>query len=317
MFGGVTTEVQPTIGRPRRASAGLRPQEAPLLSGLEERTLPHFNQLVIWSLLATAAVLALWPFELRVGDRSGFVSLISWLPDEIVRGPLTWLLCRAALVTGIGLWLVQRWLPWSCWLVVVSFTCLWSFHVETTYNTAHIFNMANMLLAIQAIWITADAPLIRQRLGDGTFWRRPLVPRWVSLASIAYIGIFHTAAGLSKLAFSGPAWANGTSLQLWAYLWGRPWSPTTQLILSSRTFTQILQAFTLVIETAGVLAVFPRLRPWIGWGLVAFYIGVLATFDYGFQFNAIFTALYFLPCEDFITRAVQRRWRTLAADGGG
>ena len=51
-----------------------------------------------------------------------------------------------------------------------------------------------------------------------------------------------------------------------------------------------------------MLAIFPRLRPWIGWALVGFYAGVLATFDYGFQFNAILTALYFLPCERWITR---------------
>jgi len=273
--------------------------------------LPHFNQLVIWALLGTAAVLAIWPFELRSGERAGFVSLLSWLPDAVIRSQLIWLVFRLLLIAGVTLWYFQRWLPWSCWVVVLAFTGLWSLHVETTYNTAHIFNMANMLLVMQAIWITADAPLIRQRLQRGTFWQEPLVPRWVSLVSIAYIGIFHTAAGLSKLSFSGPSWADGTSLQLWTYLWGRPWSPTTQLILSSRTLTQCLQALTLSIETAGVLAIFPRLRPWIGWGLVAFYSGVLATFDYGFQFNALFTALYFLPCENLITRSALRRSRQL------
>ncbi|HEY2893961.1 MAG TPA: hypothetical protein VGJ16_07105, partial [Pirellulales bacterium] len=198
-------------------------------------------------------------------------------------------------------------LPWSCWLVVIGFTGLWSLHVETTYNTAHIFHMANMLLVIQAIWITADAPLIRRHHREGTYWQMPVVPRWVSLASIAYIGIFHTAAGLSKLLFSGSDWANGTSLQLWTFLWGRPWSPTTQAIVNSRTFTQSLQLLTLACETAGVLAIFPRLRPWIGVALTAFYVGVLATFDYGFQFNAILTALYFLPVENVITRAALQR----------
>jgi hypothetical protein len=274
---------------------------------LEERTLPHFNQVVIWILLATAMVLACWPFEMQEGERRGFVSLLSWLPDEVVRSRWTWWACRGVLIVGALLWGMQRWLPWSCWLVVVGFTGLWSLHVETTYNTAHIFHMANMLLVIQALWISGEAALIRQRLRDKTFWTLPLVPRWVSLASIAYIGIFHTAAGLSKLWFSGLAWANGTSLQLWTYLWGRPWSPTTQLILSSRGIAQGLQMLTLVVETAGVLAVLPRLRLWIGLGLLGFYFGVLATFDYGFQFNAMLTALYFLPVEHYVTQAVTSR----------
>jgi hypothetical protein len=305
----VTTEVQPRVQPHHADSANSVRDEASWLASLEQRTLPHFNQLVIWSLLGTAAVLAIWQFDMHAGERVGFASFLSWLPDAVVRSQWTWLLFRLLLVAGIVLWLLNRWLPWSCWLVVVAFTGLWSLHVETTYNTAHIFNMANMLLVIQALWITADAPLIRQRRHEGTFWQEPLVPRWVSLASIAYIGLFHTAAGLSKLSFSGPGWASGTSLQLWTYLWGRPWSPTTQLILSSRTFTQWLQVFTLIIETAGVLAIVPRLRTWIGWGLIAFYAGVLATFDYGFQFNALFTALYFLPCENAITRAAMHRAR--------
>ncbi|HZN35138.1 MAG TPA: hypothetical protein VFB80_15020 [Pirellulaceae bacterium] len=272
------------------------------LTRLEERTLPHFNQLVIWLLLATAMVLAVWRFEIRTGERSGFVSLLSWLPDSVVASPATWLACRGLLIAGIVLWALNRWLPWSCWLTVAGFTCVWSLHVETTYNTAHIFHMANMLLVIQALWITGDARLIRERIAAGTFWQTPLVPRWVSLASIAYIGIFHTAAGLSKLLYSGPQWATGTSLQLWTYLWGRPWSPTTQFLLSSRSFTRGLQVLTLVVESSGILAIFPRLRTWIGLALLAFYAGVLATFDYGFQFNAMLTAIYFLPLESWITR---------------
>jgi hypothetical protein len=286
---------------PSCSAVSLADRSSDWLARLEARTLPHFNQLVTWTLLGTALILAGWPFELHEGERAGFASPLSCLPTAVVRSSWSWLGLRVLLAAGSMLWLLGRWLPWSCWLVVFAFTGLWSLHVETTYNTAHIFHMANMLLVIQAIWITADAPLIRERLRAGTYWQSPLVPRWVSLASIAYIGLFHTAAGLSKLTFSGPSWANGTSLQLWTYLWGRPWSPTTQLLLSSRTLTQALQAFTLVIESVGVLAIFPKLRPWIGWALLGFYIGVLATFDYGFQFNAVLTALYFLPLERWLT----------------
>jgi hypothetical protein len=79
------------------------------------------------------------------------------------------------------------------------------------------------------------------------------------------------------------------------------------MILDSRSLAAGMQVFTIIVETAGVLAVIPALRPWIGLGLLAFYAGVLATFDYGFQFNAVFTALYFLPCERWVTRAVAAR----------
>ena len=279
------------------------------LAHLDERSQPHFNQLVIWVLLGTALFLGLWPyFPVHDGPRQGAVTLLHWLPDAVLGSPVLFWAFRGMLLTGVALWLVQRGVPWSCWLVVVGFTGLWSLQVENTHNTNHIFHMTNMLLVIQAIWITADAPAIKQALATHNYWTTPLVPRWVSLASIAYIGIFHTAAGLSKLWFSGPGWATGTSLQIWTYLWGYSWSPTTQLILSSRTFTQVLQVLTLIVETAGILALIPRLRTWIGLGLLAFYIGVLATFDYGFQFNALLTALYFLPVERWITqRAISRQ----------
>jgi hypothetical protein len=302
----VTTQLV-TSDRAAADHQNVRARGRPWLERLDERKLPQFNQLVVWSLLIAAATLAFWRFDIAEGPRGGFVSLLSWLPDAVVDNKVVWLALRAALIVGLVLWLMQRWLPWCCWLVVVSFTALWSLHVETTTNTAHIFNMANMLLIIQAIWITADAPSIRKRLKEGTYWRLPVVPAWVSLASIAYIGLFHTAAGLSKLAFSGPQWANGISLQLWTYLWGRPWSPTTQLMLASRNFTQVMQVLTLVFETAGILAIIPRFRLAIGIGLVAFYAGVLATFDYGFQFNALFTALYFLPVEQLVSRLTAER----------
>ena len=264
------------------------------------RSLPHFNQLVIWLLLASAAIMACLPFSVQEGPRHGHATLLFWLPDAVLDNPALFWLFRLVLIAGMVLWALNRWLPWSCWLVTLGMAGLWSMHVENTYNTSHIFHMANMLLAIQSIWITAESAAIKRALADRTFWQTRLVPRWVSLASIAYIGLFHTAAGLSKLTTSGPGWASGTSLQIWTYLWGYSWSATTHWIVGSRTLTRCLQIATLMFETAGLLALIPRLRVWIGLGLLAFYAGVLATFDYGFQFNALFTALYFLPVEMWI-----------------
>lgn len=280
---------------------------SPWLTWLYERSLPHFGQLATWLLLGAALWLARYPYEMAVGPRQGPASLLSWLPGEVLSSPAGFWIARAALVIGVGLWFWRKLLPWSCWLTALAFTALWSLHVENSWHTNHCFQMANNLLFIQAMWETLCAREIREATAAGKYWQTPLYPRWVTLAAVAYIGIFHSAAGLSKLTFSGPSWANGTSLQIWTHLWGRPWSPTTWLILQSRTFTQLLQAATLVVETTAILAVVPRLRTWIGLALVGFYVGVLLTFDYGFQFNLLFTALYLLPVERWVENYVRKR----------
>ena len=279
----------------------------PLLTWLCERSLPHFGQLATWLLLGAALWLARYPYEMAVGPRQGPASLLSWLPGEVLSSPASFWVARCALVLGAALWFWRKLLPWSCWLTVIAFTILWSLHVENSWHTNHCFQMTNNLLFIQALWETLCAREIQSATAAGKYWQTPLYPRWVTLVAVAYIGIFHTSAGLSKLSFSGPEWANGTSLQIWAHLWGRPWSPTTWLILKSRTFTQVLQASTLVVETCGVLAVFPQLRTWIGLATVGFYVGVLLTFDYGFHFNLLFTALYLLPVERWVENYVRKR----------
>ena len=191
----------------------------------------------------TAAILAVWPFEIRTrAARAASSTLLSWLPDAVVRSRCD-VVARFArlLVAGIVLWAAQRWLA----LVVLarrrsaspaSGRCT----SRTTYNTAHIFHMANMLLVIQAIWITADAAA-----HPAATARRHVLARRRSCRAGSRSRRSPTSASFTRprasrsSPFSGPGWANGTSLQLWTYLWGRPWSPTTQLILSSRTFTRM------------------------------------------------------------------------------
>jgi len=277
------------------------------LKWVDERSLPHFGQFATWLLLGASLWLARYPHELASGPRQGPASLLSWLPAEVLASPASFWICRGLLVAGVTLWFLRKLLPWSCWLTVVAFTALWSLHVENAWHTNHCFQMTNNLLFIQALWETLCAREIREATAARKYWRTPLYPRWVTLAAVAYIGIFHTAAGLSKLSFSGPGWANGTGLQIWTHLWGRPWSPTTWLILRSRSFTQVLQVATLMVEMAGILAVVPRLRTWIGVATVGFYVGVLLTFDYGFQFNLLFTALYLLPVERWVESYVRKR----------
>src|SRR5262245_40027573 len=90
----------------------------------------HFNQLVVWCLLVTGAILAFLPtFVVREGYRQGHVTLLFWLPDAVLDSPVLFWAFRAALLIGIVLWLLGHAIPWSCWLTVFGFTGLWSMHV--------------------------------------------------------------------------------------------------------------------------------------------------------------------------------------------
>ena len=71
------------------------------MTTLHQRTLPHFNQLVIWTLLAIAALLAIWPFEIRAGERAGCASVLCWLPDAAVHNRWSWLAYRSLLLAGV------------------------------------------------------------------------------------------------------------------------------------------------------------------------------------------------------------------------
>ena len=78
-------------------------------------------------------------------------------------------------------------------------------------------------------------------------------------------------------------------------------------MLGDRRIAALLQGATLVIETAGILALVPRLRVWIGLGLLGFYAGVLLTFDYGFHLNAVLTAMYLLPVDRWLKRRREKQ----------
>jgi hypothetical protein len=278
------------------------------LADLDARTTPHFGQRVTWLLLLACYVLAALPFEMVGGQRQGPATLLSWLPANVLGNEIPFYLLRVSLLVGATLWLFQRALPWSCWLTTLSFTGLWSLHLENTTNGAHIFNAANQLLIVQSLWYTFFAGEIRRALAERRFWSTPLYPRWAFWLGLFYLGLFHTLAGVSKLLHSGLAWPNGVSLQLWAYWDGRPGSWLREAMIRCRPLVQSLQWLTLVFETAGILGVFSRrLRLWIGLMLVSFYLGVLLTFDYGFHMNLALTALYFLPFDHWFPAWSHRR----------
>ncbi len=270
---------------------------------LAERSSPAFGQVIIWILLAAGVMMAALSFEMKTGQRQGPSTVLSWLPHAALASSIPFWICRGLLIAGGVSWFLQRGLPWSPWLTTAGFIGLWSMHIENTWAGAHIFHTSAMLIVLHAVWITLYSREIKAALREKRYWYAAIYPRWVFVAGLFYLGIFHTYAGLAKFAYSGVGWANGESLQLWAHMDGYRWSPATQLLLNSRTAAMGLQWLTLVAETGAVFAVpFRWSRILFGLLLVGFYCGVLLTFPYGFQFNLLLTAAYFLPLEEWLRK---------------
>lgn len=269
-----------------------------VLARLCRRRRPLFGQTVVWCLLAIAVTIGLWPFEVMPGARQTGATFLSVLPDEWITQSGLWLAVRGVLLFAVVLWALGLLIPWSCWATVAAFVTLWSLHLETVSSGAHIVNVPAMLLIVHAMWYSFNRREIAEARAAGRFWSTPLYPRWAFYLSLFYIGLYHSLGGASKLRYSGFEWANGTSLQLWVHLWGLPYSVSRAAILSHRALAMLFQGTALLFETTALLAIpFPRLRILIGLGLVGFYLSVIEAFNYGFHFNLLLTALFFLPCE--------------------
>ena len=278
---------------------------------LHECALPHLGQTVNWVLIGICFILGSLSFDISEGLRQSPVTMISWLPETWLSAPISFHILRIMLWCGALLWLMGWATPWSCWLATLSFTGLWSLHMENTTNGAHIFNVSNQLLVVQSLWITLKHREIRAAVKAGKYWTTALYPNWAFWLAIGFIGLFHTYAGLAKILHSGLDWPNGTSLQLWAYWDGRLDSWTREIMISNRSFTVIMQWATLIFETAGILALFNRqLRLLIGLALISFYIGVILTFDYGFHINLLLTALYHLPFDRWLPQYFSKKTTT-------
>jgi len=263
---------------------------------------PHFGQAVTWVLLYAAVALPPTACSVQLGDRLSAATVLSILPSTVLSQSVLFTLFRRALEAGAILWACRLLVPWSCWLTVGAFTATVSFCFENSSHVSHAFNITNMLLLVHAMWYQFYRDKIRATSSVGTFWDTPLYPRWAFSLSVFYIGLFHTWAGVTKLRTSGIGWANGVSLQLWVYLWGDPNDIFRKIIVSTRPAAQLLQIFTLVVETSAILAwPFVRLRPFIGMALLGLYVGIISVFGYTtFSYNALFVALFFLPVERFV-----------------
>jgi hypothetical protein len=278
-----------------------------------ERTRPHFGQVVLVALLLSAIPLAAYflthPGGIHPrGDRGGPATVISFLPDAILLDHrLSWF-CGGCFLVGAVLWVMRIGLPWSAWLAALGFNGVVALYIESASQVTHVAHLTCILLLIHALWYQCYRKEIAQADAAGRFWTTALYPQWVFSISIFALGLFYGLSGLSKLLRSGPGWASGVPLQLWAHLFGEKSSMWTQWILTSRTFARALQITTLIGETSGLVAiVWPASRPLIGLLLLGFHVGQIAVFGWGFHANMVLLALFFLPCRAWIDRYVARR----------
>jgi hypothetical protein len=279
------------------------------LDWLGERSKPHYGQLMLGVLLLFALSLCLY-FETHFGgthsrgQRTGPASVISWLPDDVLLNQVVFIVCGALFISAALLWLCQHGLPWSSWCTVLTFTAVVALYLENASQATHVAHLTNMLLIVYAMWYHFYSAEMRRARLQGNFWNTPLYPRWVHALGVFTVGIFYGWSGLSKLLESGPAWANGISLQLWVSLWGDPNSRWTRLILSHRTLAQGMQTVTLIAETSAFPAIFfTRLRPFVGLALIGFHAGSICVFGWGFHANMVILALVYLPVFTWVERA--------------
>jgi hypothetical protein len=282
---------------------------------------PRFGQWCVWLLLVSALYPALLPYEPVLGVRQQTsATLIAILPSELLDSYWFYEAIRWSLIVSAVAWMIFKWIPWTCWTTCISYILLWALRIENSDSSQQVFQLTSMLLIIHAIWFHFYHCAIQAARDGKDYWQSPLYPRWVFVAAVAYIGMFHALAGFSKIRASGLDWGDGLSLQLWVYLLATKTSPLANLILASRTIARILQSSLLVTQTASILAVFNNwLRLLIGMLLVGFYLGAFVTFwDGGYLINGLLVSLFFLPLEPWLNRdTFEIAFPGLAASGQG
>jgi hypothetical protein len=268
---------------------------------------------VLWSLLGSGTALCAYfvfyrPLPGPLESHTGPATFLSWLPIAVLRDR-TWSYVAGSLfIVGALLWTVRRGLPWSPWLTVLGYNAAVALFLENATQATHVGHLTGSMLILYALWYQCYSREIVAADAVGRFWSTALYPRWVYRCSVFGLGLFYGLSGLSKWMQSGPSWASGLPLQLWAKLFGDPQSPFTQMILADRRMAALLSWMTLVGETAGLLAIVSRwARPWIGLLLIGFHLGQIGVFGWGFHANMLLLALVFLPVVDWLPRWLAAR----------
>jgi hypothetical protein len=284
------------------------------MTWLLRRSDPCFGQVSLWANLLCCAGLAVYflaqaDYGPKLGQRQWPVTIFSFLPEAVLHWrPAQWLMATVFYVSA-ALWALRRVVPYSGWLTAIGFTGTVALYVENNVDLTHTSHVACMFLWIHALWYQVEAEQIRLSTRDGTFWDTPLYPQWAFSLGVFYIGLFYGMSGWLKLLQSGPAWADGVPMQVWAEMWADRDSWFTPLIRRHRWVAQVMQVLTLIGEAGAPLAIISRrARVVLGVLLICFHVGAISVFRWGFHANAVLIALYFLPVREWVERPRPPWW---------
>jgi hypothetical protein len=236
------------------------------------------------------------------------VSVLSWLPDDLVRSAWLFHGARALYWVSAAVWLAGRALRVSSALAVGSLVVVTSLQQESRVDCAHSAHLTVQAVMAFCLWTQLDAGLLAAAKRAGTFWSASLVPRWLGGVLALAVGWFYTLTGCAKLIDSGLAWADGLTLQLYVLALAPTDGTVAQVLISSRTLARTLQCIALAVEVLALpLALLRSTRALLGVGLIAFHVGQVWIFGYPFWGNVAVIAVALLgPRLSGVSRAVSR-----------
>ena len=251
------------------------------------------------------------------GERVHYLTVLGYvLPQPVMNSVLTHHGFWALLTVSAGLWLGRLALPWSAGTAVLAAIGMFSWNIDHMTYARHQPFVPTMLLVLLCAWFALDHRKISEADRNGTLWTSLLVPRWVEVLAIGYVGLTYTFSGLEKLRVSGVGWADGGSLQLWMAVMNR-----NETLGSLFTIPMFAQAAITILFLAEIFAVFgllwTRSRPWFGLVLFGFHLCVELTVGMRFYGNELALLVLCVPWpgERFVdlTPATRAGGRTLPA----
>jgi hypothetical protein len=250
-------------------------------------------------LVAAAHLDSLGPAPVVAGRTGAVVSILSWAPVSWLQSKgLVWGL-RCVFAAGALAW-VCRVLPrWVSWITTAAFVLLAALHQESREFAAHSAHLPAQILVLFSLCELDLARSERQRAAPSSL----SMPPWFWTAGALLVGWFYTLAGVSKLRDGGFAWADGLTMQLYAWQFGLPDSWLRRLVVEHRGVAQVLQILTLVFESGAVLMAPWRPTRWLaGAMLLGFHVGQGLLFGYPFHANMLLVTVFLLPWREALAR---------------